>query len=124
MLEAATKGGSHVKVVEWPGGDPKRIDLEVTPKDFTAVRKGRRTVPLGKQVDLAEVAGLPWRSIATLHSGDETLYRVVGPAISQTSGWVLPVLYWSFDPATGLNEYEREAKKLRNESGLEAALNQ
>ncbi len=124
VLKAATKGGSHVKVVEWPGGDPKRIDLEVTPKDFAAVRKGRLTVPLGKRVDLAEVAGLPWCSIVTLHSGDETLHRVVGPAISQTSGWVLPVLYWSFDPATGLNEYEQEAKKLRNESGLEAALNQ
>ncbi len=124
MLEAATKRGIHVEVVEWPGGDPKRIDFEVTPKDFTAVRKGRKTVPLGERADsdLAEVAGLPWSSIATLHSGDETLHRVVGPAISQTSGWILPVLYRSADPTTSLNEYEQEAKKLRNERGLDAAL--
>ena len=60
VLKAATKRGIHVEVVEWPGGDPKRIDLEVTPKDFAAVRKGRMTVPLGERVDLAEVAGLPW----------------------------------------------------------------
>ena len=124
VLKAATKRGMHVEVVEWPGGDPKRIDLEMIPKDFTAVRKGRMTVPLGKRVDLADVAGLPWCSIATLHSGDETLHRLVGPAISQTSGWVLPVLYWFLDPTTGLNEYKREAKKLRNELGLEAALSQ
>jgi hypothetical protein len=122
VLEAATKRGIHVEVVEWPGGDPKRIDLEVTPKDFTAVRKGRKTVPLGKRDDLAEIAGLPWSSMATLHSGEETLHRVVGPAVSQTSGWVLPVLYWFVDPTTGLNEYEQEAKKLRNEWGLGAAL--
>ncbi len=108
--------------MEWPGGDPKQIDLEVTPKDFTAVRKGRKTVPLGKPVDLAEVAGLPWSSIAALHSGEETLHRVVGPAISQKSGWVLPVLYWSSVPTTGLNEYKQEAKKLRNEWGLEAGI--
>ena len=55
VLKAATKRGIQVEVVEWPGGDPKRIDLEVTPKDFAAVRKGRMTVPLGKRVDLAEV---------------------------------------------------------------------
>ena len=122
VLKAATKRGVHVEVVEWPGGDPKRIDLEVTPKDFAAVTKGRRTVPLGKRVDLAQVAGLPWSSRAKLHSGEETLHRVVGPAISQTSGWSLPVLHGSLDPATGLNEYRQEAKKLRNELGLEAAM--
>jgi hypothetical protein len=115
VLKAATKRGIHVKVVEWPGGDPKRIDLEVTPKDFAAVRKGRLTVPLRKRVDLAEVAGLPWSSIASLHSGDETLHRVVGPAISQTSGWVLPILCWFSDSTTALNEYKQEAKRLRDE---------
>ncbi len=120
VLKAATQRGIHLAVVEWPGGDPRRIDLEVTAKDFTAVKKGRLTVPLGKRVDLAEVAGLAWSSIATLHCGDQTLHRVVGPAISQTSGWVLPVLYWSVDPATGLNEYEQAARKLRKERGLEA----
>ncbi len=51
VLEAATKRRIHVEVVEWPGGDPKQIDLEVTPEDFTAVRKGRKTVPLSKPVD-------------------------------------------------------------------------
>jgi hypothetical protein len=122
VLKAATKRGIHVEVVEWPGGDPKRIDLEVTLTAFTAVKKGRMTVPLGKRVELAEVAGLPWSSVATLHSGNETLHRVVGPAICQTSGWALPVLACFFGPTTGLNEYEQEAKKERNARGLEAAL--
>lgn len=124
VFKAATKRGIKVEVVEWPGGDPKRIDLEVTDKDFAAIRKGRMTVPLGKRVDLAEIAGLPWGSIATLHSGDQKLYRVVGPAISQTSGWALPVQYMFFDPATGLNEYKQEAKKLRKELGLDAVITQ
>lgn len=122
VLKAAKKRGIQVEVVEWPGGDPKRIDLDVTDKDFAAIRKGRMTVPLGKRVDLAEVAGLPWGSIATLHSGGEKLYRGVGPAISQTSGWVLPVQYMFFDPATGMNEYKVEAKKQRQKLGLDAVV--
>ncbi len=87
---------------------------------MTAVRKGRMTVPLGKRFDLAEVAGLPWCSIATLHSGQETLRRVVGPTISQATGWVLPILYGFVDPTIGMNEYKREAEELRHDCGLEA----
>jgi hypothetical protein len=122
VLKAAKKRGVQVELVEWPGGVPKRIDFEVTEKDFAAIRKGRMTVPLGKRVDLAEVAGLPWGSIATLHSDGETLHRVIGPAISQTSGWVTPILYMLFDPATRLSDYKKEAEKMRREWGLEAVL--
>lgn len=122
VLKAAKQRGTHVEVVEWPGGNPKRIDVDVTAKDFVAARKGRMTVPLAKRVDLAAVAGLPWGSIATLHSGGEQLYRGVGPAIAQSSGWVLPVLYLFPDPVTGLNEYKQEAIIQRKEWGFEASL--
>jgi hypothetical protein len=98
-----------------------QIDLDVTPQVFAAVRKGRMTVPLGKQPNLAEVAGLPWCSIATLHSNGHKLHRVIGPAIRQPDQWVLPVLFQSFDPATGLAGYEKEGEKLRQGWGLEAA---
>ena len=121
VLKAATKRGIRVKVEEWPGGEPKRIELDLSPKDFTAIKRGRWTVPLGDLDDLARFAGLPWCSIATLHSGENTLHRVVGPAISQTNGWVLPVLYQD-DPNTGLKEYTKETSRLRSEWGLEAAL--
>lgn len=120
VLKAAKRHGVEIEVVEWPGGEPRQIDLDVTPKVFAAVRKGRMTVPLGDRPDLAEVAGLPWCSIATLHSNGEKLHRLVGPAISQTTGWALPVLYWFFDPATGLGEYKEEAEKLRQGWGLDA----
>jgi hypothetical protein len=120
VVKAARKRGSQVEVVEWPGGEPRRIDLQVSPKDFSAVRKGRLSLPLGKRFDLAELAGLPWASIATLHSGDEELRRLIGPAISQAGGWVLPVLPGPSDPAAGPNEYEREARTLREAWGLEA----
>ncbi len=83
-------------------------------QDFRGVRPGFfRGVRLGFWIQ---------RTRATLHSGDETLHRVVGPAISRTSGWVLPVLCWFVDPTSRLSEYKQEARKLRNEWGLEAAL--
>jgi hypothetical protein len=122
VLGAARRRGGQVEVVEWPGGEPKQIDLHVTLQVFTAVRKGRMTVPLDKGSALAEVAGLPWCSIATLQANGEALHRVVGPAISQTTGWALPVLCYFDDPATGLQGYEQEADKLRKAWGLNPAL--
>ena len=76
------------------------------------------TVPLGKQPDLAVVAGLPWGSIATVHSAGDKLYRIVGPAIWQTDQWSLPVFPTDAD---GLAGCETVAVKVRRSLGLEAA---
>jgi hypothetical protein len=120
VLEAAKRRGVHIEIVEWPGGEPKQIDLDVTPQVFATVRKGRMTVPLGNQPNLAEVARLPWCSIATIRSTGHTLHRVVGPAIRQKDQWALPVLFQFVEPDTGLREYQQEAVKLRRALGLEA----
>jgi hypothetical protein len=121
VLKAARRRGVPVEIVEWPGGEPRQIDLDVTPQVFAAVRKGRMTVPLAERSALAVIAGLPWCSIATLQANGVRLHRVVGPAICQPSGWALPVLYCFFDPTTGLHEYEEEAEKLRKGWGLRPA---
>lgn len=92
--------------------------MDVTPQIFSAIRKGRITVPLGKRSDLAEVGGLPCCSIATLHADGEKLHRLVGPAIRQKDQWAFPVLFQFFDPATELADYEKEAEKLRKSWGM------
>ena len=94
------------------------IDLEVTPEVFASVKRGRMTVQLGKQPDLPVVAGLPWGSIATLHSTGDKLYRIVGPASWQTDKWSLPVFPTD---AEGLAGIETEAARLRRSLGLEFA---
>ncbi len=97
-------------------GEPKQIELDVTPQMFASVRKGRMTVPLGEKPGLAQVAGLPWCSIATLQANGEKLHRVVGPAIVQTNQWALAIMF--IEPATDLAEYEGEARTLRRRLGL------
>jgi hypothetical protein len=118
VLKAAQRRGESVEIVEWPGGEPKEIDLDVTPEVFASVRKGRKTVPLEGNVNLAEVAGLPWGSIATIHTAGDKLYRIVGPAIWQTDKWSLPVFPTDVE---GLAGCETEAARLRRSLGLESA---
>jgi len=111
VLQAARKRDLAVEVVEWPGGQPKEIDLDVSGQVYAAVRKGRKTVPLGHPSNLAEFAGLPWCSKVTLHSNGSSLQRFVGPVIWQKDQWALPVLA---DDAP-------DAERLRRALGLESA---
>lgn len=120
VLKAARRRSAPIEIVEWPGGEPKRIELDVTPEVFAAVRRGRKSVPLGKGPDLAEVAGLPWCSTVTLTSGGETLHRVVGPAIRQPDQWVLPIMSEPLDAPDKITDHQNEADKLRRSFGLNA----
>ena len=118
VLQAAQRRGESVEIVEWPGGEPTQIDLDVTPQVFASVKRGRMTVPLGATTDLAVVAGLPWGLIATVHSEADKLHRIVGPASWQTDKWSLPVFPTDAD---GLAEFEKESVNLRRSLGLESA---
>jgi len=120
VLKAAKNRGTAIEIVEWPGGKAKHLRMEVPRKIFAAIRRGRKTVPLGKQPDLARFAGLPWCSTVTLKSKRETLHRVVGPAIRQRDQWVLPVLVQFFDNSAILATHQKEAERLRRSLGLNA----
>lgn len=115
LLNAAKLRGESIEIVEWPGGTPKQIDLDLTPDVFASVRKGRMSIPLGRTPDLAQVVGLPWGSIVTVHSAREKLFRIVGPAFWQTDKWSLPVFPTDAD---GLAGYEKKAAVLRRNLGL------
>lgn len=120
VLAAARRRKAPVEVVEWPGGEPKRIGLDVSTRDFSAVRTGRKSVPLSSSVELAEVAALPWCSVATLNAGGKTLHRIVGPAARQGDGWVLPVFDTTLNADAKSEDCTREAVKMRRAFGLEA----
>lgn len=116
VLKAAKRRGESIEIVEWPGGEPRQIDVDLTPNVFASVRKGRMSIPLGGKPDLSQVAGLPWGSIATVHSAGDRLHRIVGPAVWQVDKWCLPVFPTDAD---GLAACEGAATELRRNLGLE-----
>jgi len=119
LLKVAKDEGSPVEFVEWPGGQSKRVPLKVAPEIFRAVRKGGKTIPLGKKAD-AEMLGLPWCSVATLHSDGESIHRLVGPAVRSKGQWCLPVLDGCPEPNAGIAGFDKQAEKFRRDLGLES----
>jgi hypothetical protein len=53
VLKCARKQRQTIEIIEWPGEGPKRIEIRVPPKVFKAV-KHRKSIPLGKRIDLAK----------------------------------------------------------------------
>ena len=86
------KRGIPLQTVEWPGGEPTTVDLDVASAAFRAVRAGRASLPLPDGAHLDDLPGLAWGSIVRIRSDESTLAVVTGPARFQAGGWVLPVL--------------------------------
>ncbi|MCE9568043.1 MAG: hypothetical protein K8U57_39075 [Planctomycetes bacterium] len=118
LQKAAKKKGQSVQLVEWPGGQSRHIQLEAVPEVFRAIRKGGKTIPLGREVD-AEMLGLPSCSVVTVRSNGESVNRIVGPAMRYREQWCLPVLLMSLSPEAGIAEYHARADTLRRDWGFE-----
>jgi hypothetical protein len=119
VLKAAKKAGVQVEVIEWPGGEPDRAEIDVPPTTFKALGRGRVTIPLDKP-DSSRLRCLSWGSIVTVRAGEQEMRVVTGPASWQDGQWLLPVFWYFFDPDTDLSKIEKAATKLRRSWGLDA----
>jgi hypothetical protein len=95
LLKIADSRNIPLEIVEWPGGGSKRLDVTASPQDLLNVRHGRKFVQIPNPRPLAKWAGIPWGSVARLHSREESLLIVTGPAKFKQGAWALPVLDWS-----------------------------
>lgn len=120
LMRAARREERLLQVVEWPGGKPGHVDFNLEPELFSTIAKGRMTIP--RQRADVELRGLPWGSIATLRCGDDTIHRIVGPALRQTEQWVLPVQPTRSDREFGFTELNAQAAKFRKSHGLESVV--
>jgi hypothetical protein len=63
LLREAARLGRRIEIVEWPGDKPTyNTRVKVKSSILKKVKAGRKSVPLGKNVDLKKFAGLPWGS--------------------------------------------------------------
>jgi hypothetical protein len=118
LLEAAQERGLPVEVVEWPGGVPVQIDLDLSADTFRAVRNGRQSIPVAGDLPLAAIAELPWGSIARLQWGGQSIYRIVGRAAWKSGQWCLPVIGGISGVEAGLDVCKQGATSLRQSLGL------
>lgn len=117
LIRLAHARGTNLSVEEWPGGEPKRYQIEVREPLFNALIRGRKMLPMPRNLDLTIWSGVPWGSILKITSGDWYIRRLIGRVIKTTKHWAIPIL--NPDAATDLSVQELmvESERLRKKSG-------
>ena len=119
LLLEGVQSSRSIEVVEWPGGEPQTLELEVSPAIAKKVQQGARSIPLGREIPHADLASLAWGSIVRLRSGSEEIPVVVGPPMYRPQGWGLPVPWESANRDASVSELAAKARKWRHEFGFE-----
>lgn len=102
VLQCAKRRKARVTVIEWPGGEPGAIAIDVLPATLRQfMRAQKRSLPIPSTMTLGAAAALPWGTIATMQAGDEQLKVLVGPASFTAGGSQLRV--FPEEPGTTAN---------------------
>jgi hypothetical protein len=124
LLREAARINQPLRIEEWPGGTlPLRIraEVRVTPEALAAIRRGRKTVPLGKGFPSVELLDLPSYSLVLLRARqDEQLVSVL-PARFSARGWDLPIGLGSVLPEDKAKDLLPSAQRERRYGRLEAS---
>jgi len=115
-LKRAERWGRPVEIVEWPGGKPATVQLDVKGDLVKALRNGRKSLPI-RNGDWCEFVGLPWGSIVRLRAKEESVCIASGPA-RYSNGWFLPVIE-EVDPSEDASLVKRAAERFRQRYRLE-----
>jgi hypothetical protein len=93
LVNSASRKGIPLSVAEWPGEEPRTVELAVSESVVNNVLRDGGRVPLDglSLKDLHKLAALPWGSRVGLCSDDRDIAIVSGPAQLGTH-WYLPVL--------------------------------
>jgi hypothetical protein len=118
-ITAAKRRGLNIEIVEWPGGNPSRLDLTIDSKSFNDLLRGMFNLPTASMA-LRNSAAIAWGSTATISADGQRVNAVIGPAQFRRRAWQLPVFVCG--KGYTLPEIRREAAKVRRAYGFEALL--
>jgi hypothetical protein len=112
----AKKRGIAVEIVEWPGGNASEMDIKISKGSLASLMKGAAFVPIGKQVDLGQLGGIPWGSVIQVSSGSEAAYFISGPPSFRRSQWCLPAFDVE-DDSDAKTWLKRKVERWRKKNG-------
>ena len=98
ILKYAKEQNAAVQVVEWPGGEPGTLTIDVPQATLRKIERGAKSLPIPSSMTVGAAVSLPWGSIATLQAGAESTTVLMGPAQFNAAGSHLRV--FPDEPAT------------------------
>jgi hypothetical protein len=92
LLEESRKRKQPVVVSEWPGIPRQVLKLALPTEVLKKLRRGMKSLPLPRDLPVAEIAAIAWGSLVRCIGDGEQVNARVDRARWSVSGWYLPVL--------------------------------
>jgi hypothetical protein len=106
VIQRAKARNLDVTVIEWPGGEPSTIAIDVPLATLRKIKRGNQTtLLLPTSMTVGAAAALPWCTIADLRAGAERRMVLVGPAHFDVHGSHLKILQVDAVSEDSANEY-------------------
>jgi hypothetical protein len=87
VLKYAKEQKAPVTVIEWPGGEPGALTIELAPATLRRIKRDTlKSLPIPSSMGLSVATLLPWGTIATLQAGSERAKVLMGPAQFNSAG--------------------------------------
>lgn len=120
LRKNASRTRMPIRVIEWPGGEPETLKLEVSSKVIKSVLRNANRMSLADASARMQekLKSLPWCSGVELRSNDVVFGIVSGPAHLAANGWYLPVIGPDFSGgALSVRELKSSAAQWRTSLG-------
>jgi hypothetical protein len=119
LLEAAQERRVPVEIVEWPGGEPRSLDLWLAPNSARKVLRGGKSVPLESNASVEQFADLPWGSIIQVRSDFGEFPVAVGPPKRGRDRWYLPIPWDTANHHAIVSDLHSKVRGWRRNYGFE-----
>jgi hypothetical protein len=87
VLKYAKTQKARIQVLEWPGGEPGTLTIDVLPGTLRKIeRDALKSISIPSSLTLGSAAALPWGTIGTVQAGTERAKVLVGPAFFNAAG--------------------------------------
>jgi hypothetical protein len=87
LLKYAKEAKAPVQVIEWPGGEPGTLSMDVLPATLRRIERNAVTsLPIPPSMTICAATSLPWGTIATVRAGAEQAKVLIGPAQFNAAG--------------------------------------
>lgn len=119
LLKTAAKRNVSLNVSEWPGGQPQLHTLQVSDLQADKLKRGARSIVLGKRQPPTDLIALPWGSLVHLKSPSSSVRAIADPAVFRGGKWLLPIPF-GIDDQPGASALRKKSLAERRRSGLDS----
>ena len=96
LMKEAHKKNAAINIVEWPGHDPVKNNIQITVNDtdFMKVLRGAKSLSVAQNLTLSEIGSIPWFTPVKAASDDSSrkpVWIFTGPGKYVYDDWHLPV---------------------------------